>query len=1131
MIKNVSRDDYLLARGANPRTGIVTPGVHSASSSFDETAELKTRGLVPPAKWRQRGDQWISLEFGQPTPLPTPASEAGHPDPSLRTPPRLAASRYNRVDPVPRPLKIVPHHLKQARPKEAPTPREVPGSYPVTPPANNVRSIASTSNIREIPRKPVGSPLKEPTTDEKGDAGLPVPPLMNDGYTQGMRSSSAPSPWKPYPFSPNDVGKGTPSPAFEQSASGLTAVLHAEPSHFLGQQLRSVSAKASSPMNKSTQNRDKELPCLPTNSGQSPSRRPLETVINCKAATRGRTPLNGDTRQEARVPSRPEQPQSSPHMNRGHELHGPRAMNPDYPYLRTWRPSDLPELKRPMNRPNGSRIMDVPSYDNPPPPGMKPIERRTPNSLDRQRIPRSVQPPAPISFDDILFAPIGISTSTTTSTAMSTDTSPGDRSRERNMYNAAPIPQNPRRPEHKIPMSYRDPSLFNRGNMGMATTVWSDELLEMRMPMTRPRPRAMCRPQMPERAEAMPSVPRIAPAQIRNRERSMNPAPSHQWSSIGTPITLRPQTAGNTDGPGPTVLQDKEGQELPPPPAEHVSKPPQVPPHSPETITLAATKTDTTCHMAPLEHGLFRKCSRCTSGFVPDRQRRVDGGVSSTGTAQEAHVNQLHSLDEHQHGNPGSQALCFDKKKADAPSEHPNHDIDHNYSVDKHVSTSKEMTKRRVSNVSSTSAGETSDSGNAPQLQRLTALKQEAVPRRGSQNPLVVVERNDRDHSNCCPQCCREQDCHGGCVGHPSPSATPLTDTWSSEGYISSRSGSITSLEGQPLTPLSERTKRLGFVKSAFKKGFQKSNITSKDAQSPIASARITRAADIDMMPSELCGGRVSPGKFWGEQGPVSGSIAAAAAAKSAIGERKIQDDSASMAAMAAKSAIGLTPPTEPKKPAVLVKKTRSKSSNSIKTVSSTAAADATMRKVTPNEGRRVVSPPTSIKQSYLEAGTSPQSLRRTPSVASSTMTLDPQLPGSAVAALAEMVLVPFDVSRMWLRTHPTISKSGWSLLGRVGEMLLVVLGTGEGCWRVVYVYSKTGKWRAPKMKGHKGKEGWGFAWDCVRSVAYTMILVAAAVLCVRVLRWVFTVVRAVWLLVRGVLWVGKVLLGGGTGW
>ncbi|KAL2373701.1 hypothetical protein BDBG_00603 [Blastomyces gilchristii SLH14081] len=69
--RTVSRDDQLIARGANPRTGVVSPSIMSGGSdssfcdSREENATLQ--------KWRLKGNEWISLDKNEKSPFPSPS--------------------------------------------------------------------------------------------------------------------------------------------------------------------------------------------------------------------------------------------------------------------------------------------------------------------------------------------------------------------------------------------------------------------------------------------------------------------------------------------------------------------------------------------------------------------------------------------------------------------------------------------------------------------------------------------------------------------------------------------------------------------------------------------------------------------------------------------------------------------------------------------------------------------------------------------------------------------------------------------------------------------------------------------------------------------------------------------------
>lgn len=78
--RTVSHDDHLTGRGANPRTGLVSPSVSSSSRPSKERTPRHGKGKPQAAgKWRLKGDQWISMDTDDKTPLPSPTSEGAPP--------------------------------------------------------------------------------------------------------------------------------------------------------------------------------------------------------------------------------------------------------------------------------------------------------------------------------------------------------------------------------------------------------------------------------------------------------------------------------------------------------------------------------------------------------------------------------------------------------------------------------------------------------------------------------------------------------------------------------------------------------------------------------------------------------------------------------------------------------------------------------------------------------------------------------------------------------------------------------------------------------------------------------------------------------------------------------------------
>ena len=270
-MRKVRNDDYLLARGANPRTGVLTPGYRSVESSVDERDISTARGLDTSSKWRQKGDEWISLGVGEPTPLPSPPPphEYPHGGRTLRTPPKLKAGTrsHNRVavrdlddkfvvdmpsarDPRPRSMsdKQIRDFQKALRLAK----RSGNGTIDARLFLNSVASpseasapkIKTTSKCNDsaIRRKPVGSPpgkLFEVVDSNKQDLpnviNFSVDTVITDPniWDQG-RVSSAPTPRKFWHLGPDGVvndlraapGEGQSANVKKKSALGRTADQH-----------------------------------------------------------------------------------------------------------------------------------------------------------------------------------------------------------------------------------------------------------------------------------------------------------------------------------------------------------------------------------------------------------------------------------------------------------------------------------------------------------------------------------------------------------------------------------------------------------------------------------------------------------------------------------------------------------------------------------------------------------------------------------------------------------------------------------------------------------------------------------------------------------------------------------------
>ncbi len=331
----VSKDDYLLARGANPRTGVVTPG-HSLDSSIDDGDLMRARGLTPPAKWRQKGDQWISLDLDQETPLPSPLSQ-GPARPSkrhLRTPPGLTAGKYNRntapkqyfdhassADMLfakePKSRTVSDRWLADQRkgPRQAKRTRD--GTIDPTHKLKQ-QSGSGVGPLGRIPRKPVGSPPSKGSSESQQPQTLPGP-ISQANLDDRERSSSAPTPRKYKYFEPNDIGKNLPAlpPGIQGTGPDWESLRQLQRQPFLGQ--RGVDWVEDVPDLCMLRNKGQIVQCQSTSS--IPSRSPLSNHLRMKIPSALTVPSHGDHP-----------------MGQTRKLRGPRAADPNYPYVRPQKP-------------------------------------------------------------------------------------------------------------------------------------------------------------------------------------------------------------------------------------------------------------------------------------------------------------------------------------------------------------------------------------------------------------------------------------------------------------------------------------------------------------------------------------------------------------------------------------------------------------------------------------------------------------------------------------------------------------------------------------------------------------------------------------------------------------------------
>ncbi|KIX02434.1 uncharacterized protein Z518_08375 [Rhinocladiella mackenziei CBS 650.93] len=996
MCRPVNRDDYLLVRGANPRTGVVTPGSRSSSSPIDRGEINRTQGPERQSRWRQRGDQWISLDLGLPTPSSTPPSDKLlEPFPQrLRTPSRLTdtnngPSSDERERPSTRhlrmqnPVSIIPprgttatSHLRQHSDGIGIYPEMLHDDVRPPPPLNTIKGD------RMIRRKPVGSPPSKGAGSQESQRYQGTNESTGTVLKSPRINSSAPDPPNMRSFVSNGTDKALPTLPSEPTSPPLNKnQINATDTSFLGSTLpgRLVDSPNSKISNISSHPMiEKELPCLPTDDGQSP-------------LYHDSTPLPLTAREEEKSNNMQDLPKFQTIT-----LQDPRGGDPSYPFVRTARPMHTYPPTARDNIPRGERAMPIPVYDNPPK-HLSPLMRMT---APKARGSRSIPPPGMNRFrgdlnpsSNIAIVPTNISMNRS---GIPRPFRPSPR----------PDPWMMNRGRHSLPPRPPPPTIsdtFMNAGMNMNTDMM------MSIPLPRIRPRGMSRPQMPMRAEGMNGVPRAEPNHNRPKMVGME-----------SPAVWRPPEIETSR------IDHVEQEQNPVPPPLKTRVPEIHEPLIPNEVQTSQTKDRTKEETGG--SSLMRKCSHCQHEFTDVQPRNTDSVICTSV--------QLRDDAEASQGTKRLHPACIS-----------------------HPGLPEERT---------------------PPANDEADLK---APTSSLKNNDV----DDRDHTNCYPVCCKDEDCHEGCLGHCSPGATPspAKRIWGA-AYSPSSASEVEGWEGSNSSQSNEKSKSKGFafVRSALKRSSKKESPKSSQEFSSKAE-KLTPATGT---PTELSAHPQTPAtsKRNDQTAQLNGAPAASLTnmestkrKTSSHGFHKRQGSSSSPV-----TGVGVS------------------SQKSSDDQSDQAASGSRLSDITP------AGPATTCS-----GRSESRNLSDT-----SDATSEPQVPGPGAlggGVIAEVVLVPFEATKMWIRNHPQVIKIGWEILERGWQMGQVIGATGWRLWTVVFVYSKTGKLA-------KGETAGGFVIDCARSALYLLVFAAVSVFIIRVLRILLDIARAIGWLFRAIFWVLK---------
>ena len=1022
-MRTVSKEDYLMVRGANPRTGRVTPGSHSASSSFEGEKPLKSSGSSVGAKWRQNGDQWIRLAADQATPQEPALTRRRQPRPDyhLKTPPKLAACRpyhssVQRAGHVSHNKQRVPDMTTQLSIEVV---GSLPGSYPLTPQKDILFPPHSESRIK---RKPVG--ISDGAV-KKGDrvSGNENPPgaaTMQPFAQEQLRSSSAPTPRKQEYFSPDDVGNDDskelpplPRKPREDSTTRIQSQL-TEHDPFLGQRLRSSSWIEDVPpsMAGKCQSVQKLLPDLPTNNGPYQYRQ-----------------------------KRTGHPLVVPQAMHGESLPGPRGGDQTYPYVRVPRSRNLVNYRYgSLNQETGAINSTSSRVGHP---------RGMTLDIGAQRLlhgPRMMTPirnlrRVPTEGDVVTTAP------DTTSMSIGTST------------------------HTRIPTNHKQHPGSNRNDSGLVeapiqatqTTANYHKMSPLSGLIDQ---RGGFRPRMPNRIDATHQIPKIGfqgaeETGIGNR---------HQWRMIGMSHNADAKKNDEQEG-----CQASHIGIMPDQPINTASMrqkrldkvDTEVVPEKDTPIEITILRFDARADEMPVEsaqrNGLTRGCSRCHNGFV----RNQNGGTR---------------------GMDGLTPTSGDR----LTTRHLQEALG-----DARTITTDLVTE--LSQITTTSSTHANGILRRPQTPEVPL------------DQIVEIYADGRDHAACCPECCDMEDCHDGCLGHPSPVPSPAR-TVTSEGENSVESGT-TAVDDSSIEARSTLDKiwnpRVTFSKQTFRKHLGKEH----PKKSPLPS----------------------PTTFWGGDGTGGKTTGAVAAAKKALNPSP-QPRTVDGASEAAKKAVGL-----PKDAELDIRKPRARPRNVTdpatpgpaganqgnRLASGTQANDATAQS---RSARRALS---GSDDSSADATYSKSRHRNVSGSSLRSIDFPPfSLPfvnagEESLAVLCEFIVLPLRVGWMWVQQHPELKDYVWIAAEKALGMLRVISATVEKCWVVAEVYSRTGKVRLRRQSHDGGLPA--LLFDVGRSLAYIGVFLLAFVLFGRVFGGFWWVIRSLGWFVQGFVWlVGRVVLGYG---
>ncbi|EXJ66836.1 uncharacterized protein A1O5_10031 [Cladophialophora psammophila CBS 110553] len=419
-----------------------------------------------------------------------------------------------------------------------------------------------------------------------------------------------------------------------------------------------------------------------------------------------------------------------------------------------------------------------------------------------------------------------------------------------------------------------------------------------------------------------------------------------------------------------------------------------------------------------------------------------------------------------------------------------------------------------------------------PKGSLLPRLPQDRAPQQNSQAQHEILTHlhksvaidDERDHTICCPECCK-LDCHEGCLGHPSPTraTSPTKSLWS--GAQSSTSSSAPEAQEEVKAGGTEekgKFTQLAAIKSVLKRSPKKEEEPKSGNHIQVALSKVAPVELSMQPPLPAISARYNSVKR------LPDAVSAALSAMELLSPKRTKET-----LTAAFSDIG---PSQRKASAsrpIIHRRQRSSSLPilGIGVTSRSGSGNAQYQRATSGGSRLRVPSPLGFVMSCSNFSKDGSWRSRNVSSASIT-TIELQVPSLAsltacgsYAAVGDVLLIPLQAAMMWIRNHPCILTFGREMVQRAWIMAQLMMRTGWRLWAMVFVYSKTGK---VKFHVSKGETAGGFVLDVARSLLYLITFAAMSTLVIRILGLVMGLLGIIGWFVRAVLWVLKGIMGVG---